>query len=230
MMNVIKCVAIDDEPMALSVISCFCERKGGLELTVFTDPEKALEQIGDVAPDLVFLDIEMGGVSGIEVAKRLPSDCAVIFTTAYSQYALDGYDIGVVDFLHKPFSYARFEKAVEKADIVVKYIRSKKQEQVITVKEGYFNVPVPVSEILYVEAMNNYCRIFRTGNVCTQTRMPLKSLVNLLPPTGFIQVHRSFVVAADKISGFNKKEVNLSEGKVIPVGRQYVDSLSTHLQ
>lgn len=230
MMNVMKCVAIDDEPMALSVISCFCERKGGLELTMFTDPEKALEQMVSMSPDLVFLDIEMGNLSGIEVAKRLPTDCAVIFTTAYSQYALDGYDIGVVDFLHKPFSYSRFEKAVDKAALVVEYIRSKKLEQVITVKEGYFNVPVPISEILYIEAMNNYCRIFRTGNVCTQTRLPLKSLVNLLPSTGFIQIHRSFVVAADKISGFNRKEVNLSDGKVIPVGRQYVDSLSTHLQ
>ena len=110
-------MAIDDEPMALSVISGFCERKGGYELTVFTDPEEALARLDEIRPELVFLDIEMGDISGLDVAKRLPKGCALIFTTAYAQYALDGYDLGVVDFLHKPFSYSRFEKAVEKASL-----------------------------------------------------------------------------------------------------------------
>lgn len=218
-------MAIDDEPMALSVISGFCERKGGYELTVFTDPEEAFSRLDEIRPELVFLDIEMGEISGLDVAKRLPKGCAVIFTTAYAQYALDGYDLGVVDFLHKPFSYSRFEKAVEKASALIEYIRTKKSSQTITVKEEYLNVPIPVSEIIYIEAMNNYCRIFRTGNVCTQTRMTLKSLIDMLPAEGFVRIHRSFVVAADKVSSFNKKEVYLSGGKVLPVGRQYAESV-----
>ncbi len=221
----IICMAIDDEPMALSVISSFCERKGGLVLTTFTDPSEALENIGRLRPELVFLDIEMGGLNGLDVAKRLPEGCAVIFTTAYAQYALEGYDLGVVDFLHKPFSYSRFEKALNKAELVVEYVRSKKGTQIITVKEEYLNVPIPVSEIVYIEAMNNYCRIFRTGNVVTQTRMTLKSLIDMLPSEGFIRIHRSFVVAADKVISFNKKEVYLSGGKVLPVGRQYADAI-----
>ena len=218
-------MAIDDEPMALSVISGFCERKGGYELTVFTDPEEALARLDEIRPELVFLDIEMGDISGLDVAKRLPKGCALIFTTAYAQYALDGYDLGVVDFLHKPFSYSRFEKAFDKAALVVEYVRSKRNTQVITVKEEYLNVPIPVSEILYIEAMNNYCRIFRAGNVCTQTRMTLKSLIDMLPSEGFVRIHRSFVVASDKISSFNKREVTLVSGKILPVGRQYADSL-----
>ena len=221
----IVCVAIDDEPMALSVISGFCERKGDCTLVTFTDPQEALLHIDEIRPELVFLDIEMDGTSGLDVAESLPKDCAVIFTTAYAQYALDGYDLGVVDFLHKPFSYSRFEKAFEKAALVVEYVRSKRNTQVITVKEEYLNVPIPVSEIIYIEAMNNYCRIFRTGNLVTQTRMTLKSLIDILPAEGFVRIHRSFVVAADKVSSFNKKEVYLSGGKVLPVGRQYAIDL-----
>ena len=218
-------MAIDDEPMALSVISNFCERKGGMDLHVFTDPAEALLRLDEISPELVFLDIEMEGVNGIDVARKLPKGCCVIFTTAYAQYALEGYDLGVIDFLHKPFSYQRFEKAVEKASIVVDYLRSRKSGMTIIVKEDYLNVPVPVSEIIYIEAMNNYCRIFRTRNVLTQTRMTLKSLVDLLPDNGFIRIHRSFVVAADHVVSFNKKEVCLSNGRVLPIGRQYADAL-----
>lgn len=217
----IVCMAIDDEPMALSVISNFCERKGGLDLSIYTDPEEALERIDEIRPELVFLDIEMGSMSGIDVAGRLPEDCAVIFTTAYEQYALEGYDLGVVDFLHKPFSYSRFAKALDKASAAIEYIRSKKSSRIITVKETYLNVPIPVSEIIYIEVMNNYCHIFRTGNVCTQTRMTLKSLMELLPAENFVRIHRSFVVASDKVVSFNRKEVCLSNGKTLPVGRQY---------
>ncbi len=219
----IVCVAIDDEPMALSVISSFCQRKGGISLVTFTDPDEAMAEIGQIRPELVFLDIEMGGVSGLDVARKLPKDCAVIFTTAYAQYALEGFDIGVVDFLHKPFAYSRFEKAMEKSLLVVEYLRSKKL-QVITVKEEYLNVQIPVSEIIYIESMNNYCRIWRTGNICTQTRITLKALIELLPPDGFRRIHRSFVVASDKVGSFNKREVCLSNGKVLPIGRQYADA------
>ena len=123
----IRCVAIDDEPMALSVISNFCERCGGGELSVFTDAAEALACLGEIRPELVFLDIELEGSSGLDVARQLPEDCVVVFTTAYAQYALDGYDLGVVDFLHKPFSYSRFETALVKATAAIEYIRSRQK-------------------------------------------------------------------------------------------------------
>ena len=101
-MKKIKCIAIDDEPLALLVISQFCERKGNI----------GLEEIIRKKPDLVFLDIEMNSISGLDIAHILPHDTCFIFTTAHAQYALDGFDLNATDFLHKPFSYERFEKAI----------------------------------------------------------------------------------------------------------------------
>lgn len=219
--GIINCMAVDDEPLALSVISRFCERKGGLHLESFTDPEAALSYASQSRPDIVFLDIEMDQVSGLEMARKLPKGCCVIFTTAYVQYAIDGYDLGVVDFLHKPFSYDRFAKAVDKAKIIVGYVSSLSGQHVIMVKEDYANVPVPLSEILYVEAMNNYARIFRTGNVCTSSRMSLKALMDMLPSEGFMKIHRSFIVSIDKVAGFSRSEVRIAGGKTLPVGRQF---------
>lgn len=223
MKNRLICIAIDDEPMALSVVSSFCERKGGIELTVFTDPEEALSCLDKISPELIFLDIELDGVDGLDVAKKLPEDCAVILTTAYAEYALDGYDLGVVDFLHKPFSYSRFERAVDKASLVVEFRHAKETGKIITVKEDYLSVPVPISDIIYIEAMNNYCCIYRMGGVVTRTRGTLKSLIDMLPEKGFVQIHRSFVVAVDKVTGFTKKEVCLINGKSLPAGRLYAD-------
>ena len=225
MIGNIRCVAIDDEPVALSVISNFCERCGGVELSVFTDPAEALTCLNEIKPELVFLDIELEGCSGLDVARQLPEDCVVVFTTAYAQYALDGYDLGVVDFLHKPFSFSRFETSLVKATAAIEYIRSRQKNKVITVKEEYLNVPIPISEIIYIEAMNNYCRIFRDGDVCTMTRSTLKSLIQMLPQNDFVRIHRSFVVAADRIVSFTKKEVCLKSGKTLPVGRQYTDMI-----
>ncbi len=220
-MRTISCVAVDDEPMALSVISNFCKRAGGNTLAVFTDPDDAFRHISGSRPDLVFLDIEMGTVSGLDIARRLPEGILVIFTTAYKQYALDGYDIGVVDFLHKPFSYSRFEKAMEKVRMLVEFKHAGTYSQVLMVKEDYTNVSIPFNDIMYIEAMNNYCRIFRSNGHCTNSRISLKALASSLPEKEFIRVHRSFVVSRSRIVRYSGKEICLSSGHVIPVGRQY---------
>lgn len=111
----IKCIAIDDEPMALEIISSFCQRYGNIELTTFTNPIAGMELVRRTKPDILFLDIEMEDINGTELARDLPPGVMLIFTTAYAQYALDGFELNAVDFLHKPFSYSRFEKAVQKA-------------------------------------------------------------------------------------------------------------------
>ena len=111
----IKCIAIDDEPMALEIISSFCQRHGNIELTVFTNPIAGIEQVKKIKPNILFLDIEMEDINGRDLARDLPHEVMLIFTTAYAQYALDGFELNAIDFLHKPFSYARFEKAVQKA-------------------------------------------------------------------------------------------------------------------
>ena len=114
-MKKLTCIAIDDEPIALLIISQFCERKGGLELTTFSEPLTGLKEIARCKPDLVFLDIQMPGITGIEFARTISKKTLVIFTTAYTEYALDSYEVDAIDYLIKPVEAERFQKAVDKA-------------------------------------------------------------------------------------------------------------------
>lgn len=225
------CIAIDDEPIALTVISQFCLRKGGLKLMTFSEPMKGLEAIEKLKPGLVFLDIEMDGINGLEIAQRLPSSTCFIFTTAYLEYAVDGFDLDAVDFLHKPFSYERFEKAVDKAIRRIGVIRQEESEKNIIVKQEYNNVSIPVSDILYIEAMENYSKIFRQSQSrFVLTRNNLKSITEMLPERNFMRIHRSYIVSLDKIVSFNKKEMRLSGGHCLPIGRQYAEAVIRTLQ
>lgn len=115
----IKCVAIDDEPIALSIIQEYCKRFGGVELQCFTSPIEGMACVTETRPDIVFLDIEMNSHNGVELAKEMPPETCIIFTTAYSQYALDGFNVDAVDFLHKPVFYPRFEHAIKKAMVLL---------------------------------------------------------------------------------------------------------------
>ena len=135
MNDTIKCAAIDDEPLALDIIEKFCQRIGNIELRKFSDPVKGLEAVREYKPDIVFLDIEMNGINGIEVASRLPEDTCFIFTTAYLKYALDGFDLDAVDYLHKPFAYSRFQIAFSKALRRIGRQPIKTAPQCITVKQ-----------------------------------------------------------------------------------------------
>lgn len=221
-MDKISCIAIDDEPIALSIIAQFCERKGGMELKVFSDPQLGLEEILRSRPDLVFLDIEMNGMNGLGIARSLPRECCFIFTTAYIKYAFDGFELDTVDFLHKPFAYDRFSKAVDKAILHIRHLRNRRKEQKIIVKQEYMNVSIPLVDIVYMEAMENYSKIFCSNKPCTLSRISLKKLQELLPPDDFIRIHRSYIVAVDKVTGFNKSEVHVLGGNTLPVGRRYV--------
>jgi DNA-binding LytR/AlgR family response regulator len=228
--GMMTCVAVDDEPLALSVIERFCERKGNLLLHCFGNPDEAMEYIALNRPDLVFLDIEMDEKCGLELAANLPKGTCVIFTTAYVKYAMDGYELGVVDFLHKPFSYDRFSKAVDKARLIAELINSKASlTQTVTVKEDYTNVHVPLSDIIYVEAMNNYCKIYRMGDSCISSRTSLKSFLEQLPQEGFLRIHRSFVISLDKVLSYNRSEVRMVGGRSIPIGRQFAGEVAAVL-
>ena len=228
--GMMTCVAVDDEPLALSVIERFCERKGNLLLHTFTSPDEAMEYISLNRPDLVFLDIEMEDKCGLDLAVNLPKGTCVIFTTAYVKYAMDGFDLGVVDFLHKPFSYDRFSKAVDKARLISELINSKgSMTQTVTIKEDYTNVQVPLSDIIYVEAMNNYCKIYRIGDSCISSRTSLKSFLEQIPQKGFLRIHRSFVISLDKVLSYTRSEVRMVGGRSIPIGRQFAGEVAAAL-
>lgn len=219
-----RCIAIDDEPMALNIISQYCARIGGIELTTFSDPIKGIEQVKSTYPDLLFLDIEMGVANGIEIARSIPSDIKIIFTTAYAQFAIDGFELNAVDFLHKPFSFTRFERAIEKFRQVINY-SNRETEDNITVKVEYQNVKLPLSSIIYIEAMDNYVKINTINSRTTLSQMSMKAIEELLPSDTFFRVHKSFIVARSAIESYNKSVITLKYKQTqIPIGRTYQNS------
>ncbi|MDE5904317.1 LytTR family DNA-binding domain-containing protein [Duncaniella sp.] len=226
----LRCVAIDDEPLALDIISKFCERFGGIELSVYSDPAEGIEVIRKGDFDLAFLDVEMEGINGLEIAAAVPPEACFIFTTAYLDYAFDGFNLNAVDYLHKPFAYDRFKLAVEKAIKKLDYNEHVQSDKCIVVKQEYNNVSIPLADIAYVEAMEGYSKIFRTDGSCTLSRVILKTIGAMLPQKKFLRIHRSFIVAVDKIRSFSRQSVTLTGGQTIPVGRQYSALLSERLQ
>lgn len=228
MKDSIKCVAIDDEPLALDIIMKFCQRIGGIELVTYSDPTIGLEMIQREKPSIAFLDIEMENVTGLAIASQLPKETCFIFTTAYLDYALDGFNLDAVDYLHKPFAFSRFQTAFAKALRRIGYEKDDENRSIL-VKQEYNNVSISLSEIIYIEAMEGYVKIFRENNVCTVSRVILKNIGTLLPEKDFIRIHRSFIVNKSKIRSFNKREAVLVNGKTIPIGRQYSAEILKHL-
>lgn len=223
-MKNIKCIAIDDEPLALTIIAHFCQRTGKMDVSCYTDPEAGMEAIRKEQPELVFLDIEMNSISGLDIAKELPPECEFIFTTAYAQFALDGFNLDAADFLHKPFAYERFLKAVEKVFKRIEARQDANRKTSIIVKQEYNNVIIPVNDIIYIEAMENYTKIFRLSKPYVLSRTSLKVILDELPKKRFIRVHKSYIVSMEHIERFSHSQVTLDCTTVeIPVGRTYAN-------
>lgn len=224
-----KCIAIDDEPVALTIIEQFCKRCGDLEVTLFTDPIIGLQKVRVMKPDVVFLDIEMGGVNGIDIAKELPPGVFLVFTTAYAEYAVDGFDLNAIDYLHKPFSYGRFVKAVDKVKRMKKLESMSAapvltEEEEITLKVEYKNVKIKVASIEYIEAMDNYIRICLTDDKPVLSQTSMKTIMELLPADRFMRVHKSYIVPLHKVANYTRRQLTLYHRAVeIPVGRVYAD-------
>lgn len=230
----IKCIAIDDEPIALSIISQYCERRGGVNLETYSTPGLGMQRIGEWKPDIVFLDIEMNGVSGIGLARQLPQSCCLIFTTAYARYALEGFEVNAVDFLHKPYFYERFDRAMQKAE---QWLRmhdllrvSESAARQLLLKSEYKNVTVSVDSILYIESIDNYIKVHLADGTSVLSKIPLRNIEEQLPQGEFIRIHRSFIVAKKRIAGFTRSEVILGRtGRSLPVGKKYAEEVITVL-
>ncbi len=223
----IKCVAIDDEPIALSIIQEYCKSYGNIDLKTFTSPIEGMECIKSTLPDIVFLDIEMNSHNGVALAKELPEDTCLIFTTAYSEYALDGFNADAVDFLHKPIFYPRFERAIEKARRFMKHEIKDNAPGAITMKVERKNVVVNFKDIILIEAMDNYVKVYRKDLPMIISQITMKEMESLLSPEAFIRVHRSFIVAIDSIERFANKIIYLhNHPQAIPVGRKYLQTLN----
>ncbi len=224
-MTPIKCVAIDDEPIALSIISEYCRRYGNLDLKCFTSPVEGMECILEEKPDIVFLDIEMNSHNGITLAKELPEETCLILTTAYASYALEGYNVDAVDFLHKPIFYPRFEKAMEKAK---RFMRNEEKESsagTITLKADYKNVVVDLKDIVVIEAMDNYVKIYRKDKPNIVPQIPMKEIEAQLPADRFIRIHRSYIIAIQYVDRFSNRQIHLQHfPRPVPAGRKYLEA------
>lgn len=221
----IKAIAIDDEPVALSIMENFCSRDGGVSLSAYSDPVVGMDAVYREKPDLVFLDIEMNGVSGVEVARTLPEGTYLIFTTAYAQFALEGFELNAMDFLHKPFSYTRFEASLKKVrDMMALKSGAAVPSGLhgeITVKSEYRNVNVHLCDIRYIEAMDNYVKIHISGRDPVLTQMSMKEFSDMLPAEDFVRIHKSYIIPLSKVSQYTRRQVMLSCGAVLPIGRVY---------
>lgn len=225
-----KCIAIDDEPIALSIISRYCERRGGIVLETYSSPRLGMQRVCEWRPDIVFLDIEMNGTSGIELAHKLPASCCLIFTTAYAHYALEGFELNAVDFLHKPYFYERFDRAMQKAE---QWLRmhdllsvSESASRQLLLKSEYKNVTLSIDTILYVESIDNYVKVHLADGTSVLSKISLRSLEEQLPPEEFVRIHRSFVVSRSRVAKFTRTEVVLAKtGKTLPVGKKYAEEV-----
>lgn len=227
----ITCIAIDDEPMALDVIKRYCAGNGQLQLkAVYLDPMEAIEHLKREPVDLVFLDINMPGVSGMQLAPNLPGKPMIIFTTAYSHYAVDSYHLDAVDYLLKPITLERFQKALGKA-AALKSAKSGATDDdglVVFFKSGPQTHPVKLADILYLEKDSNYLTVhLKTRNILIRENM--SDVFNLLPESDFIRVHKSYVVAIRHIGLIEFQRLTIN-GEKIPVGSTYRESLRSRLK
>jgi two-component system LytT family response regulator len=215
-----KAVAIDDEPIALDVIRSHAANVSFVELqAVFTNPFQALEFIQTTQVDLIFLDIKMPDMSGIEFYKSLSKKPLLIFTTAYSEHAVTSFEMDAVDYLLKPFSLSRFIKACNKAHELYLTRNQKEGPDHIFIKSGYGQEKISFSDILYVEAAGNYVTIY-LGDKKILSRSTIQEMLSILPKDQFIRVHRSYIVAAKKIEKVDSDQINLG-GNRIPVSKAY---------
>jgi len=225
-----KCIAIDDEPFALELIAGYIQRTPFLELAgTFTNPFKAISFLMNNKVDLIFLDINMPELSGIQLLKSLSSTPKVVFTTAYSEYGAESYDYNAVDYLLKPVKYERFLKAVNKViDISskenVKNETIKEHDDFIYVKSGTQTIKLPVDEILYIEGAGNYMTFF-TLNRKIMSLFSMNELIRLLPCDKFVRIHKSYIIAIKHINVIEKSRVIINKVP-IPIGITYREHFS----
>ena len=223
-----RCLIVDDEPIARRGMVKLVGSRSELSVAgVVGNADEALAFLGANSVDLVFLDIEMPGLNGMELARRLPERCQVVFTTAYSDYACESYDVDATDYLMKPIDPDRFNHAVDKALAFAGMMAAAEapeppaasaSEEVLTVKSDRRYVRLRVDEITFVEGLKDYL-IIHTGERRIVTRMTVKSLEEALPPQ-FLRVGKSYIVNRDKIDSFDNNDLYIGSS-VVPIGVSY---------
>ena len=240
----LKCIAIDDEPLALRQLKSYIEKIPYLELTATCNNALEAQQLlASQHVDLIFVDINMPDLSGVEFVRSLVDRPMVIFTTAYSEYAVEGFKLDAVDYLLKPFSFADFSRSAGKANSLYELRHNQragepeatpealpKDKEYISVKADYKVSLVKISNIVYLESEGEYVRMHLDDGTTITTLFRLKNMEAALPSDMFTRVHRSYIVNLRCIKGYVRGRVFLSDTEYVPIGENYKESFQHYIE
>ncbi len=223
---VLKCVAIDDEPLALELIKNYVSRFPSLQLLqIFEDAVSGAEYLRNNPVDLLFVDINMPDITGIDLVRSLESKPMVIFTTAYKNFAFEGFELEAIDYLLKPIDVKRFGKAIEKAADYLRYKTAttvQGEDENLYVYSEYRMVKIALKDIEYIESMEDYIKIHLQFDKTVLTLMPLKKVLEKLPEDKFQRIHRSYIVPVSKIISIQNRKVKLPAIE-LPISDSYAN-------
>jgi DNA-binding LytR/AlgR family response regulator len=233
----IRCIAIDDEPLAVKKIAGYIQKVPFLELVAeCRSASEAMSILDKTDVQLLFIDINMPDISGMEFVKSLTNKPYVVFTTAYSEYAVEGFQVEAVDYLLKPITFSNFLKAANKVKNLFELTANSQKEYVKTtanhlfVKSDYKLIRIELAEIKYIESQHEYIKIHLVNSNPVMTQLSLKSMEELLPPDRFMRIHRSYIVNLAKISVIERNRI-VFDGKVyIPVSEQYKEKFQEYIE
>ncbi|WP_395064320.1 LytR/AlgR family response regulator transcription factor [Flavobacterium sp.] len=226
----IRAIAIDDEPLGLKIITHFCEQIDFITLEkTFTKQSDAIKYLKNYPVDLLFLDIQMPNKNGIDFYKMLENDPMVIFTTAYSEYAVEGFNVNATDYLLKPFSQERFLTAVQKARNEFQFRQNAAVQTHLMVRADYKLHRVEYNEILFIEGLDDYIQIHLQDKTKIVARFSMKNILEKLPEKNFVRVHRSYIIALKKVKAIKNKNLIIDDF-IIPIGDTYKEEILKKFQ
>lgn len=226
----IRAIAIDDEPLALQIISHFCQQIDFITLEkTFTKQNEALRHLNKYPVDLIFLDIQMPNKNGIDFYKLLENDLMVIFTTAHSEFAVEGFNVNATDYLLKPFSFERFEIAVQKARNEYQFRNNTAAQTHLMIRADYKLHRIEFEDILLLEGLDDYIQIHLKNKSKIVARISMKNILEKLPETKFMRVHRSYIIPISKVKTIQNKVIQIDEFS-IPIGETFKDEIAKFFQ
>ncbi|MEI8202303.1 MAG: LytTR family DNA-binding domain-containing protein [Bacteroidota bacterium] len=232
----IKCLAVDDEPFALRQMSDYIQKTSFLELSgSCNNAFEAMKIMSSTAIEVIFIDINMPELSGMEFVKSLIDKPFIVFTTAYAEYAVEGFKVDAVDYLLKPISYAHFLNAATKAKNRLELIsanqtiESEATEDYMFVKSDYKLIRINLNDILYIESQHEYIKIYLTENKTVMTQLSMKTIEEQLPQLNFMRVHRSYIVNLDKINLIERNLIVFGGNVFIPISEQYREKFNEYV-
>lgn len=230
---ILKCIAVDDEPPALKLIEQYASRIPAIELIrTFDDAISAAEFLRNNPVDMLFIDISMPDINGIDLVRSLENKPLFIFTTAYRKFAFEGFELEAVDYLLKPIEFSRFSKAVQKAITIYQHrslVRPAENEYLF-VRSEYRMLKIDINTIEFIEGLEDYIKIHISDSKPILTLMTMKAVLEKLPSTKFKRIHRSYIVSTAKVVSILNKKVTLASSKELPVSDSYIDFINQWIQ